>query len=93
MQVIYTRQITGNFTITLSGTFLTMLLIYKAEAKKCHLKLSFSEGFNLTHTSNYWPMKKGKGYTRKPYVKVSKIGIPTKFKKKLIMVRKHTQSK
>ena len=58
MQVIYTRQITGNFTITLSGTFRTMLLIYKAKAKKCHLKLSFSEGFDLTHTSNYWPMKK-----------------------------------
>ena len=47
-------QITGTFTITLSGKFLPPQLIYQGNTKRCHPSFKFPDEFNLTHSSNHW---------------------------------------
>ena len=43
------KQITGNFTITVSGSFLPIQLIYKGTTNRCHLKgVDFPVDFDVT---------------------------------------------
>lgn len=48
------RQITGTFAITMKGVFLPMQLIYQGKTPRCHPKVDFPEGFNVTHSENHW---------------------------------------
>ena len=48
------RQITGTFTITLSGKFRRPQLIYQGNTKKCYPSFKFPDDFNVTHSSNHW---------------------------------------
>ena len=49
------KQITGTFTVTKSGDFLPMQIIYQGKTIRCHPQgVVFPEGFNITHTPNHW---------------------------------------
>lgn len=48
------RQITGTFSITVSGRFLPMQLIYHGKTALCHAKFNFPKEFNVTHSENHW---------------------------------------
>ena len=48
------RQITGTFSVTMSGHFLPMQLIYQGKTDRCHPKYTFPSSFNVTHTPNHW---------------------------------------
>ena len=38
----------------MSGDFLPMQLIYKGKTSRCHPKINFPEGFNITQSENLW---------------------------------------
>ena len=48
------RQITGTYSITLSGSFLPINLIYQGKTSRYHPTFNFPGGFNVTHSPNYW---------------------------------------
>ena len=49
------QQITGTFTITKSGIFLPMQLIYKGKTDRSLPRgINFPDGFDLTYTENHW---------------------------------------
>ena len=49
------KQITGNFTITMSGLFLPMQLIYKGTTRRCLPKgVDFPADLDVTCTTNHW---------------------------------------
>ena len=49
------QQITGTFTVTKSGKFLPMQLIYKGKTQRCLPKgINFPDGFDVTCTKNHW---------------------------------------
>ena len=48
------RQVTGTFSITLSGDFLPLQIIYQGKTVRCYPKFNFPEEFNITHTLNQW---------------------------------------
>ena len=39
---------------TLSGTLLPPQIIYQGKTNLCHAKCKFPEGWNVTHSENYW---------------------------------------
>ena len=50
-----TKQITGTFTVTKSGHFLPMQLIYEGKTDRCLPKdVTFPDEFDLTYTHNHW---------------------------------------
>ena len=51
------RQITGTFSVTASGKFLPIHLIYQGKTDRCHSKFKFPEEFHVTHTENHWSTK------------------------------------
>ena len=52
------KEITGTFTVTMSGLFLPMQLIYEGKSLRCLLQgITFPENFNLTFTPNHWSNK------------------------------------
>ena len=49
------QQITGTFTITTSGIFLPMQLIYKGKTNRSLPRgIHFPDDFDLTYTENHW---------------------------------------
>ena len=48
------RQITGTFSVTASGKFLPIQLIYQGKTDRCHPKFKFPKEFHVTHTLNHW---------------------------------------
>ena len=49
------KQITGTFTVTMTGQFLPMQLIYEGKTPRCLPQgIEFPHGFNLTFTANHW---------------------------------------
>ena len=49
------KQITGTFTVTKSGLFLPMQVIYEEKTDRCHPRgIEFPQGFNVTHSENHW---------------------------------------
>ena len=49
------QQIDGTFTVTKSGKFLPMQLIYKGKTQRCLPKgINFPDGFDVTCTKNHW---------------------------------------
>ena len=48
------RQITGTFSVTASGKFLPIQLIYQGKTDRCHPKFKFPKEFHVTHTENHW---------------------------------------
>lgn len=48
------RQGTGTFSITLSGDFLPLQIIYQGKTARCHPKFKFPVEFNITHSDNHW---------------------------------------
>ena len=48
------RQVTGTFSVILSGIFLPMHIIYQGQTDRCHHKFKFPEEFNITHSVNHW---------------------------------------
>lgn len=48
------RQITGTFSVTASGKFLPIQLIYQGKTDRCHPKFRFPKEFQVTHTENHW---------------------------------------
>ena len=52
------KQITGMFTVTMSGLFLAMQLIHEGKTPQCLPQgISFPENFNLTFTPNHWSIE------------------------------------
>lgn len=48
------KQITGTFTVTMSGLFLPMKLIYEGKSPRCLPQgITFPGNFNLTFTPNH----------------------------------------
>ena len=43
------RQVTGTFSITFSGIFLPMQIIFQGQTDHCRPKVKFPEEFNVTH--------------------------------------------
>ena len=52
------RQITAAFTVSVSGFFLPIQLIYNDKTKRCLPKYHFPNCFNVTFTPNYWSVLK-----------------------------------
>lgn len=52
------RQITGTFSVTASGKFLPIQLIYQGKTDRCHPKFHFPKEFHITHTDNHWSNEK-----------------------------------
>ena len=48
------RQITATFTVSLTGKFLLIQLIYKGKTKCSLPKFKFSSTFSLSDTENHW---------------------------------------
>ena len=48
------RQITGTFSISLSGVFLPMQPIYQGNTKRSQQRCPFQRKFHGTQTENYW---------------------------------------
>jgi len=49
------KQITGTFSVTKSGLFLPMQIIYQGKTNRCHPQnIEFPDGFNITHSKNHW---------------------------------------
>ena len=48
------RQITANFTVTASGSFLPIQLIYSGKTKRSLPKFDFPKCFVVTFTRNHW---------------------------------------
>ena len=49
------KQVTETFTVTMSGRFLPMQLIYEGKSPRCLPQgITFPENFNLTFTPNHW---------------------------------------
>ena len=48
------RQITGTFSISMSGNFLPIQLIYKGKTVRCHPRFNFPTEFHVTHNDNHW---------------------------------------
>ena len=52
------KQITGMFTVTMSGLFLAMQLIHEGKTPQCLPQgISFPDNFNLTFTPNHWSIE------------------------------------
>ena len=51
-------QVTGTFSITLSGIFLPMQIIHQGQTDRCHPKFKFQEEFNITYSVNHWSNEK-----------------------------------
>ena len=49
------KKITGTFTISASGRFLPMQLIYAGKTDRCHPQdIEFPHGFQVSHSPNRW---------------------------------------
>ena len=46
-------QVTWTVSITLSGIFLPMQIIYQGQTDHCHPKFEFPKGFNITHSVSH----------------------------------------
>ena len=51
---IIVGQITGTISVTASGKFLPIQLIYQGKTDWCHPKFNFPKEFCVTHTENHW---------------------------------------
>jgi len=85
------KQITGTFTISMSGTFLPMQLIYQGKTNRCLPKnANFPDDFDVTYTENHWSNEeKAIQLLEKvifPYLKSTKekLGLPETQKSMLI---------
>ena len=57
------RQITATFTVSMTGKFLPIRLMYKGKTPRCLPRFDFSADFNVTFSDNHW--------SRKSYISVS----------------------
>ena len=49
------KQITGTFTVSVTGPFLPMQLIYAGKTNRCHPQgIEFPSGSDVTHSHNHW---------------------------------------
>ena len=48
------RQITATFSISMTGSFLPMQLIYEGKTRRCLPNYDFPKGFNVTYSPNHW---------------------------------------
>ena len=48
------RQITGTFSVSLSGDFLPVQLIYQGKTKRCQPTYPFPREFHVTQTKKHW---------------------------------------
>lgn len=48
------RQITGTFTVSMTGKFLPIQLIYEGKTRRCLPKYDFPPDFNVTFSANHW---------------------------------------
>ena len=48
------RQITATFTVSASGVFLPIQLIYQRKTKRCLPKFKVPKEFHVTYTKNHW---------------------------------------
>ena len=47
------RQITATFSISMTGSFLTIQLIYEGKTRRCLPNCDFPKGFNVTYSPNH----------------------------------------
>ena len=73
------RQVTGAFSITLSGIFLRMQIIYESQPDLCHSKFKFTEEFTITHSVNHLSNKE------KTIELIKNVGLPYVRNKKEIL--------
>lgn len=48
------RQITATFSVSMTGTFLPIQLIYEGKTRRCLPNYDFPNGFNVTYSPNHW---------------------------------------
>ena len=48
------RQITATFSISMTGSFLPIQLIYEGKIQRCLPNYDFPKGFNVTYSLNHW---------------------------------------
>ena len=48
------RQITATFSISMTGSFLPIQLIYEGKTRRCLPNYDFPKGFNVTYSPNHW---------------------------------------
>ena len=48
------RQITATFSISMTGSFLPMQLIYEGKTRRCLPNYDFPKDFNVTYSPNHW---------------------------------------
>ena len=48
------RQITAAFSISMTGSFLPIQLIYEEKTRRCLPNYDFPKGFNVTYSPNHW---------------------------------------
>ena len=48
------RQITAAFSISMTGSFLPIQLIYEGKTRRCLPNYDFPKGFNVTYSPNHW---------------------------------------
>ena len=64
------RQITATFSVSMTGTFLPIQLIYEGKTRRCLPNYDFPNGFNVTYSPNHW------SYTEKSVELFQKIIFP-----------------
>ena len=73
------RQITATFTVSVTGAFLPIQLIYQGATESCLPKYKFPKKFNVTYTKSHWSnLEKCVDLFEKimlPYVRVKKIDL------------------
>lgn len=84
------RQITGTFSVSLSGKFLPMQLIYQGKTARCHPNFPFPPEFNVTHSSNHWSNEeKAKEILHKviiPHVQKTRKGLQLRNDKEWLLI-------
>ena len=48
------RQITATFSISMTGSFLPIQLIYEGKTRRCLPNYDFLKGFNVMYSTNHW---------------------------------------
>ena len=71
------REITATFTVSVTGAFLPIQLIYQGATESCLPTYKFPKKFNVTYTKNHWSnLEKCVDLFEQiilPYVRVKKI--------------------
>ena len=70
------QQITGTFSVTKSGIFLPMQLIYKGKTSRSLPKgIDFPDGFDIAQTENHWSKEEKCIHHIETIIRISKLNV------------------